>query len=481
MTYLLLKQTDKKLSWVIIPISAFLYCPLAYSNYFSVSTLPWYLVMLSITSVTYFINKNYQNNFRNVNIGIGFAVLSSLSTIIGIIAWIPGLIIMLGKSQSAKNLFKKKFLILWIGSMVFFGIWYTSIIPDGEHKISPELLFSPEGYFFITTFLASTYRVKYDILFIIIGSLSLFLSIFCVYYFTRIGRNLLDTLPWLAFFVIGLAGAILTGIGRIHLEGHFGDEPYYIIISQFFQIGLLVLIAKIFLDTKKISRSKLIMVFLISIIIMQIVLLLPSYYAGWQRGEYYMVEKQEYVNCYSLSPEKNCLDRITDVFENPETTDLDLKYFEMINYWIENNMSIFSDTKFNEKNQNDVLEYSMTTKSETVLGLGDIEKVNGQKIAHNSKMLLEDKFLLIEGWMISPTNKQLDSIYLLIDDRPLIRVEHFEQVENISNRYNNSELKAGWSIFLMSGYLDYGCHEFSVVGFKDDLKITLNNKIQICK
>ena len=214
---------------------------------------------------------------------------------------------------------------------------------------------------------------------------------------------------------------------------------------------------------------------------MQIVLLLPSYYAGWQRGEYYMVEKQEYVNCYSLSPEKNCLDRITDVFENPETTDLDLKYFEMINYWIENNMSIFSDTKFNEKNQNDVLEYSMTTKSETVLGLGDIEKVNGQKIAHNSKMLLEDKFLLIEGWMISPTNKQLDSIYLLIDDRPLIRVEHFEQVENISNRYNNSELKAGWSIFLMSGYLDYGCHEFSVVGFKDDLKITLNNKIQICK
>ena len=60
-------------------------------------------------------------------------------------------------------------------------------------------------------------------------------------------------------------------------------------------------------------------------------------------------------------------------------------------------------------------------------------------------------------------------------------MNYFEQIENISKKYNNSELKAGWSIFLMSGYLDYGCHEYSVIGFKDDLQFTLSNKIQICK
>ena len=82
-TYLLLKQTDRKLSWLMIPISAFLYCPLAYSNYFSVSTLPWYLVTLSIVSIVYFTNKN---NFKNIGVGTSFAFLSSLSTLIGIIA-----------------------------------------------------------------------------------------------------------------------------------------------------------------------------------------------------------------------------------------------------------------------------------------------------------------------------------------------------------------------------------------------------------
>ena len=240
--YLLLKQTDRKLSWVIIPISAFLYCPLAYSNYFSVSTLPWYLVTLSIVSIVYFTN---QNKFKNIGIGTCFAILSSLSTLIGIISWIPGLIMNLGKTQSIKNLFKNRALIFWIGSMIAFGIWYTTLIPDGEHQVDLKLLFTPDGYFFITTYLATAFRVKYDILFTLIGSFSLFLSVFCIYFFIKIRGKILDTLPWFTFCAIGLVGAIFTAIGRLHLEGHFGNEPYYITISQFFQIGLIVLCSKI--------------------------------------------------------------------------------------------------------------------------------------------------------------------------------------------------------------------------------------------
>ena len=475
LTYLLLKQTDRKLSWVIIPISAFLYCPLAYSNYFSVSTLPWYLVTLSITSIVYFTNKN---NFKNIGVGTSFAILSSLSTIIGIISWIPGLIVTLGKTQSIKNLFKNKLLIFWIGSMVVFGIVYTTLIPDGEHQLDPKLLFSPEGYFFITTYLASAFRVKYDILFIVIGSLSLFLSIFCIYFFLKIRGKISDTLPWFTFCAVGIVGAVFTAIGRLHLEGHFGDDPYYITISQFFQIGLLVLVAKMFVETRKISKNKIIIILFISIIILQMILLVPSYYAGWQRGEYYMIEKEEYANCYSLSPDMECSEKIQF---SEASYPFNKKYFEMVNYWIENDLSIFADTKYNEGNQSDVSEYLLTADVETVLGLGSIEKINQQKISENSKILLEDEVLVIEGWMISPKQKQLDSIYLLIDDTPLTKVNYFKQVENISEKYNNSELKAGWNIFLMAGYLDYGCHDLSVVGFKDDLKITLNNKIQICK
>ena len=35
--------------------------------------------------------------------------------------------------------------------------------------------------------------------------------------------------------------------------------------------------------------------------------LIPSYYAGWMKGEYYFDEKMAYVNCYSLTHGTECL------------------------------------------------------------------------------------------------------------------------------------------------------------------------------
>ena len=43
--YLILKQTDKKLVWAIIPISAFLYNPLTTHNSYSMAMLSWFIPM----------------------------------------------------------------------------------------------------------------------------------------------------------------------------------------------------------------------------------------------------------------------------------------------------------------------------------------------------------------------------------------------------------------------------------------------------
>ena len=37
------------------------------------------------------------------------------------------------------------------------------------------------------------------------------------------------------------------------------------------------------------------------------VFLIPSYYAGWIKGEYYFEEKMAFVNCYSLTHGTECL------------------------------------------------------------------------------------------------------------------------------------------------------------------------------
>ena len=56
-TYLIIKQTDRRLIWTIIPISAFLYSPLTTSGYFMLVMLEWYFPLLGIVSIIYLLNK----------------------------------------------------------------------------------------------------------------------------------------------------------------------------------------------------------------------------------------------------------------------------------------------------------------------------------------------------------------------------------------------------------------------------------------
>lgn len=464
--YLLLKQTDKKLSWVIIPISAFLYCPLASSNYFIPAMLAWLLPTISITTMIFVLNK--RPSFKNTVYGISLAIFSTLSTVIGVIAWIPGLIM----NQ------KKKWFVIWVLSMIIFGLYYLSIIPEGENEIHPELLFSYEGYAFIATFLSTPFRLKYDFLMVIIGSLSIFISLFCLYYFLKIEREFKTVLPWFTFILVAFVGAIITALGRIHLEGHFGDEPYYITVSQLFQIGLLVLISKIMINTRKNSKRKIFTIFLISIIIIQMVLLVPSYYSGWVRGEYYMNEKMDQVNCLSLSPDETCISLITNHYQDPYYQ----KFYEMINFWIENDLSIFSEINFNRVNQSAIDEYPLFSEKILISNYGAITKINNLEYNQDLEYLLDTPFLLIEGWMLDFEMQQLDSIYLLKNDEPLAKITTFEStIQQTSGIKINSDLKPSWKIFIMSGYIDYGCHEMSIVGIKNMEKNYLSDEFTLCK
>ena len=289
--------------------------------------------------------------------------------------------------------------------------------------------------------------------------------------------------PWILFLVVGVGGALITDIGRGDLPLHYGNEPYYIPISQFFQIGLLVLISLIMIDLRKTPshmRKKILFYFLLAVIITHMVLLIPSYYTGWSRGDHYFQIKTDYVNCFSLSPKLDCLEPTTEVNMGmgEDTT------HPMINYWIENKLSIFGDTKFNKKNLEHVsyFEETWNKNDKTLLGMGNIELINEATTNEKTTIYLEDQLVVISGWMLDEEGKQLDSTYLLVNDKPFIQFDDFQPRKDVIEKFgDNMELYSGWEIFFMSGYLENNCQTISIAGLKDDKNIRLNQEIKLCK
>ena len=373
--FLLLKRTNPKLYWLLIPISAFIYSPLQDSGGHLFGMIMWLLPPVSIIGVIYLLDK--KPSLKLISSSICLAIVGTFSTIIGIIAWVPGIILLIKFNSASKKWIEKKWLAIWITSAVIIGLIFYSLFPkDAATQPNFSFLFTYDGFAFLATFISSAFRVKYHFLMILIGSSSLILGSFCVYYFTIYKKNLKIALPWLLFLLVGVGGGLVTDLGRADLPLHYGNEPYYIPISHFFQIGLLVLISLIIIDIKKEplhTQKKVLLYFLVAVIIGHMILLIPSYYAGWLRGEHYFQLKTEDANCYSLSPKLECI--------NPNGIDSTINNIElqpMINYWIKNKLSIFDDTSFNNKNLEHIsyFEETWNKTDETNLGIGEIESIN---------------------------------------------------------------------------------------------------------
>ena len=479
--FLLLKKTSSKFYWLLIPISAFIYSPLQDSNYWSFAIILWLLPAVGITGIVYFLDKKL--NLKFLAAAVGLAVVSTFSITIGIVAWLVGIIGLIKFDRHHKKLIKKKFLSIWIACTVITGLIFYSQWPTDTNQPNFAFLFTIDGFYFVTTFISSAFRLKYHFLMVLVGSFSLILGSFSVYYFTVVKKNLKIAFPWILFLVVGVGGALITAIGRGDLPLHYGNEPYYIPISQFFQIGLLVLILLIMIDLKKTpshTRKKILFYFLLAVIIAHMVLLIPSYYAGWLRGDHYFQIKTDYANCFSLSPKLDCLEPTTEVNMGmgEDTT------HPMINYWIENKLSIFGDTKFNKKNLEHVsyFEETWNKNDKTLLGIGNIELINEVTTNKKTTIYLDDQLVVISGWMLDEEGKQLDSTYLLVNDKPFIQFDDFQPRKDVIEKFgDNMELYSGWEIFFMSGYLENNCQTISIAGLKDDKNIRLNQEIKLCK
>ena len=153
-----------------------------------------------------------------------------------------------------------------------------------------------------------------------------------------------------------------------------------------------------------------------------------------------------------------------------------------INFWLENKLSIFADRLFNQQNVKDIskFEQSWHNGKPIEVGLGRIEYVNSVPLDDQKYINLDLPSVILSGWILSQDMQSLNTIYLLVDDKPLLKYDDFKPREDIKNNLGDSaDLNSGWKISFLSGYLQDGCHTIQVVGLKGENKVMLDQKIQI--
>ena len=477
-TYLLIKKTHKKLLWLLIPISVFTFNPLISSAENSFTGWQSILPQLAIIAAIFLFDKK-TITITIFTICVILGIIATFSSIFGIVIWIAGIFGLINYKSEEKKLVGKKWLIIWVTIMIIVGFTYYQILGDTElGEIGKTSPISLEGLSFITVFLSAGFRLKYELLMNLVGVISILSSIFCIIYFTKL-KKISTVKPWINFLLVGISAAVVAELGRGHLAFHMGNEPYYIEFSQFFQIGILVLIGLIILNLKnKIqkNRTKAIVIFLLIILVTQSILLIPSYYTGWTRADHYFENKLDFMECYSLSNYPDCL--------KPGGALADPDIHEFMNYFLENNFSFFNEKNFNLENKQD-MEFFKTVwseKPEASIGFSEIESINNSLVSENETFMVEEPFVTINGWSLDENKKQLDSIYLIVDDAPFLKYDHFYPRNDISENLGmDAELNSGWSISFLSGYLEENCQLITLVGIKDDKKIGFVNEIELCK
>ena len=182
------------------------------------------------------------------------------------------------------------------------------------------------------------------------------------------------------------------------------------------------------------------------------------------------------MECYSLSNNSACIES-GGVLNDPEVN-------KFMNYFLDNNLSFFSEKNFNLKNNQDrdFFQTVWSEKSTVQAGFSEIESINGSLVSEGETFTIGKPLVIIKGWSLDENKKQLDSIYLIVNDEPFLKYDNFYPRNDISQNLGiNAALNSGWTVSFLSGYLEEDCQLITLVGTKDDKKILFENEIELCK
>lgn len=451
----ILQNIDERLTWMIIPVAAFVFSPLQHFAFvWAFGGLQWELTVLGIVMSIYFLNKKpFKKKF--IVFSIFGSLLASYSLISGITSWIAGLI-----SFSKKS----KIILIWIiiGISVLISYAYAAkSIGSSQNNLDTLLTFDSLTY--ILTYFSIPFRLKIPELNLLAGIVTVVMLVCVIIYFFKKHRTEFpNIIPYVQFSLITFFIAIMHVIGRIgniELKGWlFGHTSYYAMISNLSQIALMVLLFLLVLKFWQ-TKRKIAILFLL-IIALQIILLSPGYYLGWQWGDEYFQKNSEKYSCFSPSPKNTTL--CNELF-NSNTA-----LIHSTNYLLEKQLSIFKKNEFNQNYFYDFNEINASWKNNiTKMGIGDINQVNNISVSDVKSIQISENYVIVNGTLSQELDK-FESIILLKDKKPFAKFD-----------IDSNEPTLFWEFTFLSGYIEK-CDEFTINGISNGNNIAIEENITIC-
>jgi hypothetical protein len=496
--YFILKKTDEKIIWLIIPIAALVFSPkLLNAEIIASVGLSWTIIFFLFVSIVSILNKKKITKIWLV-IGISLSIIATFNVALGILAWAIGLVFLVLKfNENKKNLF------IWIVASIIICSLYASIanLEPGQQQVQSTL--ENSGVInWALEYISNPYLIPSDTARHLFGVASIILVVSISAYF--IIKRVTKSYPWIIFGFIGILSTILTTAGRLDVRPPSMD--YYIIMSNFTQIALLVLITILFFEikkSKKIKLHKISKIIYILFIICIITLLIPTYYYG-----YYLAIKSHdaffyNLGCFKIPSGPNCMYFVMDG-DPKQSRDKLADVMDVENTLIELKVSLFSDESFFIEQKKSWLKMEKQWNNlEEGSGLGDILYLNDNKISNNETIVLNNSHIFMSGW-INGINDKIDYVVLLIDGKPFLSSDKFYDSPQLVERgqYRNGTAfteifhpKGGvseddisiippnraWTIIFFSAYLEEGCHEMSIGGIYENTKFSINKEFTLCK
>ncbi len=471
--YFLLKKSDVRLTWLIIPLSAFVFSPKMVSTELIASIgLVWIGTFFFLVSIVGILSKQKLSKFWFA-LAICLSIMATFTSVLGLLSWIIGMLLLIQRFKE-----NRKNLLVWIGiSIIIFSLYAVNIEHEEEKRSIGEVMrFS--GISWGLEYVSNPFSVKFLEVRVLIGVISIISLILISTYLLK--KQINSAYPWILFGIIGILSTILTDIGRFGVR--LPSENYFIIMSTFTQIGLLGVVSILFFEIRKSNYKKknIITIIYILFVTSQLVLLSSAYFVGSQYVSEWDRDKSDWLSCFDL-PSNLEMCHKWNVFGDPLQSRESLESkLSIYNYLIENKLSIFSDKGFFldlEKNKSEYNNRLVDIVEGD--GIGKIELINKEENL-NRQIIVNTPIIKISGWAIGDNGK-IEEIYLLINDKFFLSNNEFHPRFDLENQGISEGGNVAWEITFFSGYLEEGCHDLTIMGLTDNSKFQIGQKINFCK
>jgi hypothetical protein len=455
--YKILNRINKNLLWCLIPIAALLFNPIQYTALlWAFGSMDWFIPIFGLIGVVYLLNKTRVGAISFI-FALCLGIISSFSLVLGTMIFVSGIFVLLIKKDWKKS-------SIWIlFTIIIFSTFYMM---SEEGDVSDiEIIDNPE--FSFLKILSIPFVLKYDLLYLIAGGIiitAFFSSL--VIHKTKIKKYSLS--PFIQLSFVSIVSGLIISLFRL-------PSYYYAPFANIGIISLTILLALIIVSLKPTNNKKrFLIIILYVLIISQLFLLIPSYYMGWKLGTEFSEEKSAISSCFAIN--KNnvqlCEEDRFNLYD-------DFELLNSMNEMKNREIGIFiNDGTVDKNNKMEIKLFDdKYTNSISDDGFGMIEYVNDEKILDDKLVNVDTPLVTITGW-ISYDEKIIDSVYVLSNNEIISKILNFEET-NEKDQY--SKEKYFWSTKILTSYLENECNEISFVGIQNENKITINEKITICK